>query len=267
MTTDGYGQALQLDWVDGDVAWARLIRPNELNTISLEVIEALGRALDDAQAKNARAFVITGEGRAFCAGAQLKYFTDKASPIGSTPVDYRDRYVGPICRLFDRLEAMAFPTIAAINGYALGGGFELALACDFRIMASTARLGLPEVKVGIIPAGGGVQKLMRFVGRARALDIVLTGRSIEAEEAERLGLVTAVAAPEQLEGAVAALIEQLKGGGPRAIAQAKLAVYRSEAVDPRSARDFGLEAMTVLMSTTDFAEGVSAFVEKRKPNW
>ena len=135
-----------------------------------------------------------GEGRAFCAGAHLTYFTDPASPL-RTAIDIRDRYVLPITRLFDRLEAAAFVTVAAINGHALGGGLELALSCDLRVIADTARVGLPEVKRGAFPAAGGVQKLHRFVGRAKALEMILLGRQITAAEAARLGLASAAAPP------------------------------------------------------------------------
>jgi enoyl-CoA hydratase/carnithine racemase len=267
MAEDFAGKALSLK-IDADrIALVTLTRPNALNTISLDLMDELSRALDAAQAAKVRAFIIVGSGRAFCCGAHLDYFTDPQSPIGRSPAELRDNYVGPICRLFDRLEAMPFPTIAAINGFALGGGCELALACDFRLMAATAKIGLPEVKIGVLPAGGGVQKLARFVGRAKALEIVLTGKHMSAQDANALNLLYGVSEPDNLVADAFALARLLARNGPFAMAQAKASIYRCESIDLKSAREFGLETCTVLFGTPEFAEGVAAFKEKREPRF
>jgi enoyl-CoA hydratase/carnithine racemase len=267
MSADFIGKALSFNIDPDRIAQVTLTRPSELNTISLDFMEEMSRALDAAQSAKARAFIIAGSGRAFCCGAHLDYFTDPKSPVGRSPVALRDNYVGPICRLFDRLEAMPFPTIAAINGFALGGGCELALACDLRLMAATAKIGLPEVKIGVLPAGGGVQKLARFVGRAKALEIILTGKHMSAEEANSLGLLYGVSEPDALIGDALALARLLARNSPLAMAQAKASVYRCESIDLKSAREFGLETCAVLFGSPEFAEGVSAFKEKREPRF
>ncbi len=258
--------ALAFDWPAQGIGRVRFTRADEMNTISFEWIAELNRAIDAAAAGRARALILSGEGRAFCAGAHLKYFTDPATPL-DTPVAIRDRYLVPITRLFDRLEASPFVTIAAINGHALGGGFELALSCDFRILAATARIGLTEVRVGAFPAAGGVQKLHRLVGRGKALELILLGRQIEASEAEQLGLVYSVVEPAGLDDAALALGEEIRRGARFAVAQAKANIYLSESVDLKSARDFGLESLSVLAGSADWAEGMAAFVAKRKPRF
>ncbi|HEV2677551.1 MAG TPA: enoyl-CoA hydratase/isomerase family protein [Aliidongia sp.] len=260
------GAAMSLDWPHPGVARARFIRPAEMNTLSFEFLAELGRVIDTAETGRARVLIFTGEGSAFCAGAHLKYFTDPESPL-NTPIGIRDRYLVPITRLFDRLEAASFVTIAAINGHALGGGFELALSCDLRVIATSARVGLTEVRVGAFPAAGGVQKLHRLIGRGKALELILLGRQIAAAEADRLGLAYAVVEPDDLPAATLALAQEVLRGGRFAVAQAKANIYLSENVDLKSARDFGLESLTVLAGSTDWAEGMAAFVEKRKPRF
>ncbi|MEQ9448421.1 MAG: enoyl-CoA hydratase/isomerase family protein, partial [Rhodospirillaceae bacterium] len=145
------GKAVTLSWPAEQVALATLSRAKEMNTLTLDLLSELSRALDVAGREKARAFIITGSGRAFCCGAHLDYFTDPDSPTGTSPVDLRDNYLGIIARTFDKIEAVSFPVIAAINGYALGGGCEMAISCDFRIMSKAARIGVPETKLGAIP--------------------------------------------------------------------------------------------------------------------
>ena len=140
------GEAVRLGWPERDVALAVLIREREMNSLSLELISELGRALDDAVAAGARAFIVTGAGRAFCAGAHLHYFASVDPRIGAGAFALRDRYLSRVADLFDRIEAAPLAVIAAINGYALGGGCEMSLACDFRLMAESAKIGLPEVR-------------------------------------------------------------------------------------------------------------------------
>jgi enoyl-CoA hydratase len=261
------GGALSLAWPEPGLAWVNLTRGSAMNTLTLDLISELDRALDEAQAGGARVFVVTGQGRAFCCGAHLQYFTDPESPIGQTPRDIRDRYVGPIARVFDRLETMPFVTIAAINGYALGGGFELALSCDLRIMSETARVGLPEVHVGALPAAGGVQKLQQLIGRGKALEVILLARHLESHEAVLLGLVTAVTPLDRLHAATMELVAQLRRGGPHALAAAKASIYDCEHADRRSAREIGLNAVTMPVGTEEWQEGMAAFVEKRLPRF
>lgn len=261
------GEALTLSWPEPGLAWVTLTRAKAMNTLTLEFIRELGDALDRAQTARARVFVISGTGRAFCCGAHLPYFVDAASPVPQNPQGIRDLYVGPIARLFDRLETMPFPTIAAVNGFALGGGCELALSCDLRVMAEQARIGLPEVHVGALPGAGGVQKLQRLVGRGRALDIILTGRHLAAQEALDWGLATLVASDETLAERVRDLAMALMRGGPLALAHAKASIYKSEGVDLNTAREIGLDAVQIVSGSPEWQEGMTAFVEKRAPRF
>jgi enoyl-CoA hydratase/carnithine racemase len=261
------GKAVKFSWPRPGVALATLTRAKEMNTLTLDLLKEMGRALDIAEKNEARAFIITGSGRAFCCGAHLDYFTDPKSPIGHSQTDVRDNYLSPIARLYDRFEMMKFPVIAAINGYALGGGCEMAISCDFRLMSKTARIGVPEVKLGASPGAGGVQKLVHHVGRTKALEWILLGTHVTAEEADRRGLLTAVTAPDDLMPAALELAEKIKTLSPMAIAQAKASVLVSESVDLKSARRYGLESLALLVGSKDWQEGMTAFHAKRPPKF
>lgn len=261
------GKALHIDWPAAGVALVTFDRKEELNNLSMELISEIGHALEIADQCKAAALILTGSGRAFCAGADLKLVTSEESAIGRSPIELRDRYLAPLAKLFDSFEERPFPIIAAINGYALGGGREMALSADFRLMARTARLGLPEVALGAIPGAGGVQKLIRHVGRAKALEWILLGSHVSAEEAERRGLILEVTEPDQLLPRALALANRIVELSPAAIAQAKTSVYVAEDSDLRTARRFGIEALTTLAGTAEWREGVTAFIEKRKPRF
>lgn len=245
------------------VAWIVLNRPERLNAINPKMVEELWQVLDEiekADYDRVRVVVITGAGRAFCAGADVTSF------MGVTPVS-----VFKISRklqlLFDRLEALDRPVVCGINGYALGGGLELAMACDFRIAAETAELGQPEINLGFIPGAGGTQRLARLVGRDKAKELIFTGDRIPAREAERLGLVNKVVPPDRLEQELRAFANKLAERPPLALAAAKYAI------------NFGLEApqwvgmaleaslFGLLFSTEDVVEGVSSFLQKKKPQF
>lgn len=261
------GTAVTLEWPDRGVAVATMIRADAMNTLSLELIGELEEVVNEVRAQRARALILTGSGRAFCCGAHLKYFTGGPSPIGTTPEDIRDRYLWRIATLFDSLEELPCPTIAAINGFALGGGFEMALSCDFRIMSKTARVGLPEVVLGATPGAGGVQKLHRFVGRAKSLEWILLGKHLTADDLMPYGLLYATVEPGgELEAALE-LARALKRVSPNAVAQAKTSIYIAGDSDSRSARRAGLEALTTLIHGRDWKEGMAAFAEKRKPRF
>lgn len=261
------GKAVSLDWPEPGIARATMTNGERMNTLTLDLVEELGRALDLAGEAKARALIVTGSSRAFCCGAHLRYFSDADSPIGHSPAEVRDNYLVKIALLFDRLEAMPFPTIAAINGFALGGGCELALSCDLRIFATSARFGLPETRLGAIPGAGGVQKLARFVGRGKALEWILLGTHLPAEEAARHGLATDVVHDAELAEAALSLARRFKALSPLALAQAKSSIYASESTDLRTARRFGLEALAVLVGSPDWREGMSAFRDKREPRF
>ena len=259
-------EALELTWPAEDVALITLTRGAEMNTLTHAFLDSMEAALAGLRGTAVRALIITGSGRAFCCGAHLDYFTEDQLGRDAGFV-LRDTYLDRIARVFDSLEEQPYPVIAAINGFALGGGGELALSCDFRLMAKTARIGLPEVKLGAIAGAGGVQKLIRHVGRSKALEWILLGTHVTAEEAERRGLVYAVTEPEALLPQALALAERLKGLSPRAIAQSKSAIYLSEDADLRSARRFGLEALSLLIGSADWTEGIAAFHDKRPPRF
>lgn len=260
------GKALELTWPQKDVALVTMTRAKEMNTLSMDLLQELGEAIDQAAETRVRAMIITGSGRAFCCGAYLHYFIGKDGAPPSQ-FDIRDNYLNRIALLFDRIEALPFPVIAAINGYALGGGCEMALACDFRIMSRATRIGLPEAKLGATPGAGGVQKLLRFVGRGKALEWILLATHVTAEEADKHGLLYAAVEPEQVLPTAFDLVERIREVSPQALAQCKLSIHVSGDVDLRSARRFGLEALTTLIGSRDWQEGMHAFLEKRSPNF
>lgn len=260
-------EPLGLTWPLPEVALLTLSAPETLNTLTDELIAAFQAAVDKAVAANARVVIITGSGRAFCGGAHVKYFTDPASPYNDDPMALRDAYVGRIINMFRALQQGRFATIAAINGFALGGGCELALACDFRLMAADARVGLTEVRLGAIPAAGGIQVLSQIVGRARALEIGLLGDQWPAEEALRIGLVNAVHDGAELQAAALALARRLLLCSPISVAMTKRGIYRAEVMDPAGADQMSLDTLTIAAAGPDWKEGMTAFREKRAPRF
>lgn len=261
------GKAVTLSWPEPDIALATMIREREMNTLSLELLEELDVALTAGVAGGARALIITGQGRAFCAGAHLRYFTSEDARIGSGSFALRDRYLRPVANLFDRIETLPIPVIAAINGFALGGGCEMSLACDFRLMADNTKIGVPEVRIGALAGAGGVQKLHRLVGRGKAMEWVLLGSHVTAQEALTHGLLTSVHAAEELMPAAMELARRFRSLGARAVAQSKMAVRMCGDADLSNARNIGLEALAMLIGGAEWQEGMTAFMEKRPPNF
>lgn len=259
--------SLTLTWPLPEVALMTLSAPATLNTLTDELISAFGNAVDAATKAGARAVIITGSGRAFCGGAHVKYFTDPDSPYHDDPAAVRDVYVAPIIRMFRSLQEAPFVTIAAINGFALGGGCELALACDFRLMAADARIGLTEVRLGAVAAAGGIQVLSQVVGRARALEIGLLGDQWSAEEALRIGLVNAVHDGEALQAAAQALARRLLLCSPISVALTKRGVYRAETMSASEADAMALDTVQIASAGLDWKEGMTAFREKRVPGF
>ena len=267
MTEATTGRALTLTWPQPDIALVTMEREREMNTLSLELLAELDQALTASVDGGARALIITGEGRAFCAGAHLRYFTETDPRIGSGSFALRDRYLQPIAAVFDRIETLPIPVIAAINGFALGGGCEMSLACDFRLMADHAKIGVPEVRIGALAGAGGVQKLHRLVGRGKAQEWILLGSHITAPEALAHGLVTSVHPAAQLLPAALELAERFRVLGPRAVAQSKMAVRMCGDADLTTARSIGLEALAMLIDAPEWQEGMTAFMEKRPPRF
>ena len=247
---------------DDAVAVVTVNRPDALNALDAPTLTELrDRLRETADDPEVRVVVLTGAGdRAFVAGADIKYM----SALGVDEAREWGRLGQEAGRL---LETMPKPTIAAINGFALGGGCELALACDFRYASTGAKLGQPEVNLGIIPGWGGTQRLSRAVGIGLAKELILTGRMVDADEALRIGLVNAVFEPAELRDKTMETARALAAKGPLALAAAKAALNRALAGDhaenlEREADDFGQ-----LFSSDDAREGMTAFAEKREPSF
>jgi len=234
-------------------------RPEKMNAISQELTAELSQLLDEIENDDElRVLVITGAGdKAFVAGADINELVDRDARLGRRVSRERQE-------IFSRIENLHVPVIAAVNGYALGGGLELALACSIRICSEKAQFGAPEVKLGIIPGDGGTQRLPRLVGHGRAMEMIITGDLIDAQEAYRIGLVNKVFPPEKLMEAAMELAQKIASRPPLAVRYAKEAVNRSQEGD--TASGFALESYLHALSCTteDKKEGVSAFLEKRK---
>lgn len=249
---------LQIDTVDG-VATVRVHRPDKLNALNAALIAQLDEAFRALAGDDAvQAILLTGSGeKAFVAGADIAELA-RMDPIGGVRTSRQGQDA------FRFLERMRKPVIAAVNGFALGGGLELALACHVRIASENAKFGLPEVKLGIIPGYGGTVRLPRLVGRGRALELILTGEMIDAQEALRIGLVNRVHAQAELLDAARALAARITGNGPIALALALEAVDHGMAATMEDAQLFESNLFGLLASTDDMREGMTAFLEKRK---
>lgn len=241
-----------------------LNRPEALNAWHQPMRDEMRDAVAELVADDAlRVLVITGTGRAFSAGEDVRGMKGLAE-IGTR--GFR-RVVRAVHNVFDEIEAMEVPVIAAINGVAAGGGLELALSCDFRFAASSARLGFPENNVGLIPGSGGCSRLVKLVGLARAKRLVMTGEMVSAERSLALGLVEEVHAPEALLTQALAFAETLAAKAPLALGLGKLVLNRCLDVDADTGRNFERLAQSILKRTEDHEEGARAFVEKRKPRF
>ena len=239
------------------IATITVTREDALNALNGQLMMELALALELAEADlNVGALIVTGAGRAFVAGADISEFTQ----IGDAFTGREHSLAGQ--DLMNSLAAMPIPTIAAINGFALGGGLELALACDLRVVATGARLGLPEVGLGIIPGYGGTQRLPRLIGQGRALDLILTGRHVDADEALALGLVNRVV-DDAVQGALE-LAQQTLKNAPVALGLAKEAVVRGLDVTLPQGLEIEADLFGMATTTDDMKEGAAAFLEKRR---
>jgi len=241
----------------GAVTTIRLNNP-PLNLVSLDVTKALTAALALVeQDKEVRAVILAGAGdRAFCAGSDVKEFPSLAGRVAEGKLINENA-------MYNRLAELSVPTIAAIEGNALGGGLELALCCDLRVAASTALLGLPEVRLGVMPGSGGTQRLPRLIGLARAKELILLGEIIDAETALSFGLVNRVVEQGQAESAALELAETLASRGPVAVREAKAVLNTTLDGSRAEGQASELEASERVFSSEDMLEGAAAFVEKR----
>lgn len=236
-----------------------LQRPEKLNALDAEVLADLDRALAIIRDRpETRCAIITGDGKAFVAGADIAEMTQMSPADARAMVDRGQS-------LFASIAALRFPVIAAVNGFALGGGCELALACDFIHASSKAKFGLPEVGLGIVPGFGGTQRLARRIGLGMASEWVFSGRVFDAEEAHRVGLVNRVHEPESLLGEVTQLAQEIAMRGPLAVAGAKRAMNAGADASLASGCVIEAEAFEKLFSTDDRKEGMRAFIAKRSP--
>jgi len=244
---------------DGPVATVTINRPAVLNAMSLETLDELHRAIEALGKDDAiRVIVITGAGeKAFVAGADINELA-RQSPISGREHAIRGQQV------FDRIEHLGKPVIAALNGYTLGGGCELAMSCTLRIAADTAKLGQPEINLGLIPGYGGSQRLARLVGAGRALELMLTGQQITAQEAHRLGLVNRVVPAADLRNEVRALAVLLASKPPIAMRYIIDAVNEGLQMSLAEGLRFEATLFGLVASTEDMREGTRAFLEKRK---
>lgn len=244
------------------IATVTIDRPDARNALNAQVREEMHDVIDAIEASDVRVVVVTGaeEAKAFVAGADVTEFRDRDA------LDQREASARP--RVYDRIAALDRPVIARINGHALGGGCELALACDVRLAFAKAKLGQPEINLGIMPGGGATQRLPRLVGEGQAMRLILSGELVDAEEAQEIGLV------EEVYDDLAALDERVDGLAGAMAAKSRLAVRLSKEAISASARmslpdgiDYEAELFAHLFATADKDEGIDAFLEGREPEW
>ena len=244
----------------GRVGVITLNRPKSLNALCDALVDDLGRALDELEADaGIGAIVLTGSEKAFAAGADIKEMKDRG---------FIDVYLGDfITKGWERVAQCRKPTIAAVAGYALGGGCEVAMMCDIIIAAETAKFGQPEITIGTIPGSGGTQRLTRAVGKAKAMDMCLTGRMMDAAEAERSGLVARIVAPEKLLETALATAEKIAGHSLPIVQMAKESVNRAFETTLAEGVKFERRIFHATFGTEDQKEGMNAFTEKRKADF
>src|SRR5687767_14494662 len=245
--------------IEGKVATIQLYRPEVLNALNLQLMDEVIAALDTYEQDDAvRCVVITGNERAFAAGADIKEMADAST----VEMLRRDQFAK-----WDRIRRFKKPLIAAVSGFALGGGNELAMLCDMIVASETAQFGQPEINIGVMPGAGGTQRLTRAVGKAIAMEVVLAGRFLSAREALQYGLVNRVVPVEAYLTEAQRLAAQIAEKGPIALQLAKEAVLKSYDASLSEGLVFERKNFYMLFSTEDQKEGMSAFVEKRKPRF
>lgn len=255
-------QNILLETVEPGIHRLTVNRPKALNALNPETLEEIGDAVAAiGRDTAARVLLVTGAGdKAFVAGADISRMRDMGALEGKAFSELGLR----VCR---GLELLAVPTIAVVNGYALGGGTELAMSCDWIIASERAVFGQPEVNLGVTPGFGGTQRLTRLVGRGMAMELVTTGRQIKADEAQRIGLVNRVVAPDQLMVSALEMARLVASRGPVAVRLAKEAVQRGQDLELDAALVLESEVFGLCFATEDQKEGMAAFLEKRTPQF
>jgi len=247
--------------IEPPIAWVYLNRPERLNAVNVEMLNELGSVLDELEERDdVRVLIVTGKGKAFSAGADVTQFK------GMTPIK-AFRFSRKFQEVLNKIEYLTKPVIMAINGYALGGGIEIAMSGDIRIAAESARIGQPEINLGIMPGAGGTQRMPRLTWPSRAKMLIYTGDAIPASEALKIGLVDLVVPDDKLEEEARRLALKLAEKPPIALLAAKYAIQFGMQADIRTGLSIESALFSILFSTRDFEEGVSAFLEKRKPKF
>ena len=247
--------------VKDNIAWVRLNRPDKLNALNPQVFREIGEAVELCEAdQEVRVLVLTGNEKAFAAGADIEHMSKG---------DILDAYMfgDKVVRIQEMLADCPKPTIAAISGYALGGGLEVSLCCDFRIVTESAVLGLPEISLGIIPGGGGTQRLPRLINYSMAAEMIMTGEMIKADQALQIGLVNRVVPTDKLEEEVVAFAKKLIKRPAIALRAAKIAMRKGLNVSLKDGVQMEQDLFCMLFGTRDQKEGMAAFIEKRKANF
>ncbi len=244
-----------------NIGFVKINRPDVYNAVNVEAILEVEDAMRDFDGDNGvRVVIITGEGKSFVSGSDISRLVEMDS--------LRAREYSQIGqRVLDFIERMEKPVIAAVNGFALGSGCEIAMACDIRIASDKAKFGQPEVKLGLIPGHAGTQRLARLVGVAKAKELIFTGEMIDAHEALRIGLVNKVVASETLLEEAKNMARKIMEVGPFAVRLAKTVINRGADANLAIANSYETQAFSILFSTEEAKEGMTAFLEKRKPNW
>jgi enoyl-CoA hydratase/carnithine racemase len=244
---------------DDGVALIRIDRPEARNALSPEVMELVATAMEEAdRGERARAIVVAGRDEAFASGADIAMMRDRS---------LRETLTHPTARFWPRLAAIGLPTVAAVSGYALGGGCELALACDMIVASDTAVFSQAEITLGIIPGGGGTQRLARVMGKQRAMELVLTGRRVTADEARELGFVNRVVGDGRWLEEALALAARIAALPPVAVRLAKRAVLAADESPLTTGMSLERRLYELTMATEDRVEGMTAFLERRSPEW
>ena len=237
-----------------------LDRPEALNALSFGILKQIGQAIDEAASWPVRALIVTGAGdKAFCAGADIKELRGRDLVSQKRGAEFGQS-------VFAKLDNYPVPSVAAINGYAFGGGLEIAMACTFRVASPAAKVGLPEIKLGLVPGYGGTQRLPRLIGEARALEMIMTGRTVGAEEAERIGLVNRLVEGNTLDGAIA-FARSFTCFSLPVLGFAREAVRRALDLPIHDGLKVEADLSTLAFRTGDAEEGMAAFTEKRKPEF
>ena len=243
-----------------ELALITLNRPEALNALSVQVVKDIGEAIDKAAASNDRALLITGAGeKAFCAGADISEFMGRTVVEALEAAEFGQN-------TFAKLDNLRIPSLAVINGYALGGGLELATACTLRVATANSNLGVPEIKLGLIPGYGGTQRLPRLIGQGRALDMVMTGRMVGAEEALGMGLINRIVETPVLDGAVE-YAREFAGFSLPVLRYSREAVMRADQSSISEGLQIERDLNTLAFQGEDSTEGAMAFLEKRTPKF